>query len=267
LFRFLGLIGVTLLFVAGVFAPILAPYPVNQQRLEDDLESPSREHLLGTDKLGRDTLSRIVFGSRISLQVGMITVGVSLALGLLVGSAAGIFGGWVDELLMRFVDLLMAFPGTLLAITLTSVLTPPSLTKVIFALSLVSWTGYARLVRGEVLSLREREFVQAARALGASPPRLIARHILPNLVGPLAVQGSYGMASAIVAEAGLSFLGLGAQPPTPSWGVMLNEGRQFLLVAPHMTLFPGLAIMLVILGFNLLGDGLRDRLDVRVRGR
>jgi peptide/nickel transport system permease protein len=212
----LGISGVVLLVMTGLFAPILAPYPLHEQRLSAGLGSPSSEHWLGTDKLGRDTLSRIILGSRISLQVGIITVVVSVVLGLVVGAAAGFFGGRVDEILMRAVDLVMAFPGTLLVIVLTAVLAPPSLGKVIFALSLVSWTGYSRLVRGEVLNLREREFVRAARALGAGTARIVVRHILPNLIGPLAVQGSYGMASAILSEAGLSFLGLGAQPPTPS---------------------------------------------------
>ena len=172
---------VALLLITAVCAPWLAPYPSNQQKLEDGLQSPSRAHLLGTDKLGRDTLARIIFGSRVSLQVGLITVGVSLLLGLAIGSLAGVVGGWMDEILMRFVDLLMAFPGALLVIAISAVLTPPSLGKLIFALSLVTWTGYARLVRGEILSLREREFVDAGRALGASTWRLTTRHILPNI--------------------------------------------------------------------------------------
>jgi peptide/nickel transport system permease protein len=181
---------------------------------------------------------------------------------LVVGSVSGYFGGWVDQSLMRLVDVLLAFPGILLAIAFTAVL-GPGLDHVVLALSLIGWTGYARLVRGEILALREQEFVHAALALGASPARVIALHMLPNVLPSLLIQATFGMAAAIIAEGSLSFLGLGAEPPSPSWGSMLNEGRQFILVAPHLTAFPGLAIMATVLALNLVGDGLRDRLEKR----
>ena len=259
---FIGAVILVALLCAAALAPVLAPYNPTQQNLENDLAASSRDHLLGTDKLGRDLLSRILYGSRVSLSVGITTVTVSILIGLLVGSLSGYFGGWVDQLFMRLVDVLMAFPGILLAIAFTAVM-GPGLDHVVLALSLIGWTGYARLVRGEILALREREFVHAAEALGGSPARVIGLHMLPNLLPSLLIQGTFGMAAAIIAEGSLSFLGLGAQPPTPSWGSMLNEGRQFILVAPHLTAFPGLAIMATVLGLNLLGDGLRDRLEKR----
>ncbi len=197
-------------------------------------------------------------------MVGISTVALSLAIGLLLGSVSGYFGGWIDHALMRLVDILMAFPGILLAIAFTAVL-GPGLDHVILALCLIGWTGYARLVRGEILSLREREFIQAARALGCRPKRIILRHLLPNLIPPLMIQATFGLAAAIVAEGSLSFLGLGVEPPTPSWGAMLNDGRQFLLVAPHLTTYPGLALMLTVLALNLVGDALQDRLNYRNR--
>jgi len=261
-FVIIGLTILLLLVGISAFAPVLAPYSPTEQNLETDLLTPSRDHLMGTDKLGRDILSRVLHGARISLLVGITTVAISLLIGLLLGSVSGYFGGWTDQLLMRLVDVLLAFPGMLLAIAFTAVL-GPGLNHVILALCLIGWTGYARLVRGEILTLREREFVHAAKALGGSSARIIRRHMVPNLLPPLLIQGTFGMATAILAEGSLSFLGLGVQPPTPSWGAMLNEGRQFLLVAPHLTAFPGLAIMITILGLNLVGDGLRDRLEKR----
>ncbi len=259
------LIGAALLAAlvcAAALAPVVAPYQPAAQNLENDLAASSRAHPLGTDKLGRDVLTRIIYGSRISLMVGTTTVALSLVIGLLVGSVSGYCGGWMDQALMRVVDVLLAFPGILLAIAFTAVL-GPGLDHVVLALGLIGWTGYARLVRGEILALREKEFVHAARALGARPARIIALHMLPNLLPPLVIQATFGMAAAIIAEGGLSFLGLGAEPPAPSWGAMLNEGRQFILVAPHLTAFPGLAIMLTVLALNLVGDGLRDRLEKR----
>lgn len=253
--------GTLLLLVAlALLAPIIAPHNPLRQNLSEDLIAYSTDHPLGTDKLGRDILSRILYGGRISLLVGVATVSLSLTIGLFVGSLSGFFGGWVDQLLMRLVDILVAFPGILLAIAFTAVL-GPGLDHVVIALCLIGWTSYARLVRGEILALREREFVQAARALGGHPYRIIWRHLLPNLLPPLAIQATVGLAAAIVAEGSLSFLGLGVEPPTPSWGSMLNEGRQFLLVAPHLTTYPGLAIMLTVLGLNLVGDALQERLD------
>jgi peptide/nickel transport system permease protein len=259
-----GLATFALLLVTAAFAPLIAPHDPMEQNLAEDLRRPSLEHPLGQDKLGRDQLSRMLYGARVSLQVGTITVAVSVAIGVLLGAAAGYFGAAVDFWIMRIVDVLLAFPGILLAIAMSAVL-GPSIGNVIIALSLMGWTGYARLVRGEVLSLRRREHVEAAVALGARSRRVLARHVLPLVAGPLAVQATFGMAGAIVAEASLSFLGLGVQPPTPSWGAMVNEGRQFLLIAPHLTLYPGLAILATVLGLNFLGDGLRDWLDVRSR--
>lgn len=253
-----------LVLIAGVslLAPALAPDDPLRQNLDQDLISYSREHPLGTDKLGRDILSRALYGGRISLMTGTAVVAISLTIGVFLGSLSGFFGGWVDLLLSRVVDILMAFPGILLAIAMTAVL-GPGLDHVILALCLIGWTGYARLVRGEILSLREREFVQAARALGCPPKRIIRSHLLPNLLPPLLIQSTFGLAAAIVAEGSLSFLGLGVEPPTPSWGAMLNDGRQFLLVAPHLTTYPGLALMATVLALNLIGDALQDRLDKR----
>lgn len=251
-----------LLTAAALFAPVVAPYDPLGQNLDQDLIPRSSEHWLGTDKLGRDILSRIIYGGRISLLVGITTVALSLAIGIVIGSLSGYFGGWIDQMLMRLVDILMAFPGILLAIAFTAVL-GPGLDHVILALCLIGWTSYARLVRGEILSLRERDFIQAARSLGCRPKRIILRHLLPNLLPPLLIQSTFGLAAAIVAEGSLSFLGLGVEPPTPSWGAMLNDGRQFLLVAPHLTTYPGLGLMITVLALNLIGDALQDRLDRR----
>lgn len=261
----LGRLGLTLLIVLGivsVMAPWLAPEIPSIQHLDEGLTGPSLEHPFGQDRLGRDILSRILYGGRISLWVGLVTVGISLSLGLVIGGVAGYLGGWTDEILMRLTDLFLAFPGILLAIAFTAVM-GPSLRNVVIALSLMGWVGYARLVRGQILSLRELEYVQAARALGASPFRIFRLHLLPNTWAPLLVEASFGMAGAIMSESGLSFLGLGVQPPTPSWGSMLSDGRAYLTVAPHLTLFPGAILAMVVLALNFLGDALRDRLDVR----
>jgi peptide/nickel transport system permease protein len=258
----IGLIIILVMVFIAIFAPILAPADPTELDLAGNLSGPNMAHPFGQDKLGRDILSRIVYGSRVSVKVGAATVGISLIFGILIGSISGYAGRWVDESIMRVIDILMAFPGILLAIAITAVL-GPSLNHVIFALCITGWVGYARLIRGQILTVREREYVQAARAIGAGPFRILRRHILPNTMAPIIVEATFGMAGAILAEAGLSFLGLGTQPPTPSWGAMLNEGSHFMLVAPHLTIFPGLAIMLVVLGFNFLGDGLRDWMDVQ----
>ncbi|MBI5136452.1 MAG: ABC transporter permease [Nitrospirae bacterium] len=247
------------LVLSAALAPWLAPADPAAQHLALRLLPPGAGHLLGTDALGRDILSRVIHGSRVSLYVAVVTVAVSLAIGTLVGSVAGYKGGWVEEGAMRVVDVFLAFPGILLAIALTAVL-GPSLHNVILALCIMGWVGYARLVRGQVLLARELAYVESARALGCSGLRVMGRHILPNVFGPVLVEATFAMAGAIVAEAGLSFLGLGTQPPTPSWGSMLAEGRQFILVAPHLTVWPGVAILLTVLGINLLGDALRDRM-------
>jgi peptide/nickel transport system permease protein len=253
---------VALLLLVTALAPLLAPYDPTHIALAEGLRLPSLQHPCGQDRLGRDILSRIIYGARVSLGVGLATVAVSLALGTAIGLLSGLAGGWVDELVMRAVDVLLAFPGILLAIALSAVL-GPGLANVVLALSVIGWTGYARVTRAETLSLRSRTHVESAVALGAGPLRIVGCHVLPLLAGPLAVQATFGFAGAVVAEASLSFLGLGTQPPTPSWGAMLNEGRNFLLVAPHVALFPGVAVFATVLGINFLGDALRDRLDVR----
>jgi len=258
-----GLI-VAVAVVAAVIGPIVAPFDSASQDLARRLTGPSPQHWFGLDELGRDILSRVLAGARISILVGIVVVSISSTVGIAVGSAAGYFGGRVDEFLSRIIDILMAFPGLLLAIAMVAVL-GPSLFNVVFALSLIGWVGYARLVRGQVLRARELEFVQAARALGASTPRVLIRHVIPTTLPAVTVQATLGMGGAILAEASLSFLGLGVQPPTPSWGTMLNYGRIHLLDAPHLTIFPGLAIAVLVLGFNFLGDGLRDRLDPKMQ--
>ncbi len=253
---------VGLALLLALLGPFAAPYDPSDQALARRLESPSGAHLLGLDELGRDVGARILHGARISLAVGVSVVAVSSSLGLLLGLLAGYLGGRVDLAISRVIDVLMAFPGILLAIALVAV-RGPSLGNVVLALSVVGWVGYARLVRGQVLRLRELEFVQAARALGAGLPRILLRHVLPATLPAVVVQATLGMAGAILSEASLSFLGLGVQPPTPSWGAMLDAGRAHLVDAPHLTLFPGASIAVVVIGFNLLGDGLRDWLSPR----
>jgi peptide/nickel transport system permease protein len=251
--------------LAALLGPAIAGIDPAFQDLPLRLEGPSAAHWFGLDELGRDILARLLAGARISLLVGAVVVGISAAVGTLLGSIAGYYGGVVDDVVSRVSDILMAFPGLLLAIAVVAVL-GPSLTNVVAALTLIGWVGYARLVRGQVLRVRELEYVQAARALGAATPRILARHIVPAALPALIVQATLGMGGAILAEASLSFLGLGVQPPTPSWGTMLNYGRSHLLDAPHLTIFPGLAIAVLVLGFNFLGDGLRDALDPTVAG-
>jgi peptide/nickel transport system permease protein len=258
-----GIVIVLIAVFAALAGPFLSPYDPSSQELARRLESPSRAHPLGLDELGRDILARLLQGARISLMVGIAVVSVSSAAGMLFGSIAGYFGGRVDDIISRVIDVLMAFPGILLAIALVAVL-GPSLVNVVLALSVIGWVGYARLVRGQALRARELEYVQAARASGASSARIVVRHILPTAIPAVGVQATLGMAGAIIAEAALSFLGLGVQPPTPSWGTMLDAGRAHLFDAPHLTIFPGLAIAMLVLGFNFLGDGLRDRVDPKM---
>jgi peptide/nickel transport system permease protein len=248
----------------AILGPLLLPYDPSAQDLPRRLEGPSLGHPFGLDELGRDILTRIASGARISLLVGLAVVSVSSLAGMFFGSVAGYFGGRVDDVISRVIDVLMAFPGILLAIALVAVL-GPSLANVVLALSVIGWVGYARLVRGQALRAREFEFVQAARALGANSSRIVLRHVLPTAIPAVVVQATLGMAGAIIAEASLSFLGLGVQPPTPSWGTMLDAGRAHLFDAPHLTIFPGMAIALLVLGFNFLGDGLRDRVDPKMQ--
>lgn len=244
----------------ALLAPWVAPYDPAVQNLERRLDEPSAAHPLGLDELGRDILSRLLWGARVSVGVGLAVVLLAGSLGTLIGSVAGYLGGRIDTLLMRLTDVFFAFPGILLAIALVAVL-GPALEHVVLALVVIGWTGYARLVRGQVLQIKEQEFVTAARTVGVSQGWIVLRHVLPNVLPVLLVQASLGMAGAILAEAGLSFLGLGIQPPTPSWGAMINAGRSHLLDAPHLALFPGLAIVVTVMGLSFLGDSLSRRLD------
>jgi peptide/nickel transport system permease protein len=254
-----GLIIVFMILIA-VFAGILATHDPGEIALAKRFLPPSFDAFFGTDHNGADIFSRTLFGARISLLVALSVVLISSVIGIIVGSIAGYAGGTVDLVIMRFLDMLYAFPGFLLALSMVAVL-GPSLFNLILAMAVTGWAGYARLIRGEVLHLKERDHVQAAVALGAGHIRIVAVHILPNLMGPLIVQATFGMAGTIIAESSLSFLGLGAPPEVPTWGAMLNSGRQYLLEAPHLSLYPGLCIVILVLGFNLFGDGLRDYLD------
>src|SRR6202045_4233733 len=260
-----GVVLVSIFVFSAVFAPWIAPQDPAHIDLPNRLQTPSTEHWCGTDELGRDILSRLIWGARISLFVGSSVVACSLLLGLIIGSLAGYYGGAID----RFVNVVLmnaflSVPGILIAITFVA-FRGPGVFNLVLALSLGGWVGYARLVRGQVLAAREREFVEAARALGASDLRIVVRHILPNIIQPVIVQAAIGMAGAILAEATMSFLGLGVPPPTASWGAMLNDGRAHLFDAPHLVLFPALAVMLAVLSFNFIGDALRDYLDPRSR--
>jgi len=260
----IGLFIVVLGVVAAVVGPFLTHVDPATQDLALRLAGPTFAHPFGLDELGRDILSRVLAGARISFLVGLTVVSVSSIIGTFLGTVAGYFGGVVDDVIGRVIDVLLAFPGLLLAIALVAVL-GPSLGNVLFALTVIGWVGYARLVRGQVLRAREFEYVQAARALGAPTARILWRHVVPTAIPAVVVQATLGMAAAIIGEAALSFLGLGVQPPTPSWGTMLNGGRAHLLDAPHLTIFPGLAIAMLVLGFNFLGDGLRDATDPKTK--
>jgi peptide/nickel transport system permease protein len=250
----------------ALLAPLLAPDDPLRQNVVAGLRPPGLEHLLGTDKLGRDILSRMLYGARISLLVGVTVVFMAGTLGMLLGLVAGYIGGLVDEVLMRITDLFFAFPALILAMAIAGAL-GPSLRNALIAISAVTWPVYARLIRGQVLALKQQEFVIAAHALGVPEWRIILRHLLPNTLAPLLVQASFDMGSAITAVAGLSFIGFGAQPPTPEWGVMISEGRNYIATQWWLPTVPAVAILLVVGGFNLLGDGLRDLLDPRLRGR
>jgi peptide/nickel transport system permease protein len=248
----------------ALFAPLIAPYDPLVQALGSRLEPPSTAHLLGTDQLGRDIASRLLYGARISLVIGLVVVLSAGIFGSVIGFVAGYAAGLVDEGLMRLTEVFLAFPPLILAMAIAGAL-GPSLTNAIIAIAAVTWAVYARLARGQVLALRRREFVEATRSVGASPTRIVFRHILPNAVAPLMIQASFDMGAAIIAAAGLSFIGFGAQPPTPEWGVMISEGRNFISTQPWLSLFPGLSILLAVGAFNLLGDGLRDVFDPRLR--
>lgn len=255
-----SIIGVMIL--VAVFAGWLAPYNPDEMSLPDQLQPPSRAHWLGLDENGSDVLSKLVYGSRVSLGVAIVVVSISAFLGLVIGSLAGYNGGRVDHFVMRIVDMFLAFPGFLIALAFVAML-GPSLKNLIFALCFTSWTSFARLVRGEFLHQKEKEHVQSARAVGAGALRIIIIHIWPNLLGLLIVQATFAMAGTIIAESGLSFLGLGVPPSMPTWGSLLSSGRRVLNEAPHVSLSAGFAIMLLVFGFNLVGDGLREVLDPR----
>jgi peptide/nickel transport system permease protein len=260
-----GLLLIALFLVCAIFAPLLAPADPASINLNARLASPSMAHWFGTDELGRDIFSRVIYGSRISLMVGVSVVSCSLLLGLILGGLAGFYGGALDTIINVFVmNAFLALPGILLAIAFVAFL-GPGLMNLVLALSIGGWVGYARLVRAQVLSIKEREFVEAARALGAGDLRIFTRHILPNILQPIIVQSAIGMAGAVLAEATLSFLGLGVPPPAASWGSMLNDARSHLFDSPHMIVFPAIAVMLCVLSFNFIGDALRDYLDPRTR--
>lgn len=260
-------VGATLVgsaILVAAIAPWIAPHDPMQISLSDELCQPGARHYMGCDANGTDIFSILLHGTRISLEVGFSVTIVSVLIGLILGSVAGYFGGWRDKFLMRLLDMIFAFPGTILAIALASML-GPSKSNLIFALCLTGWAGYARLVRGEVQAIRHLEYVEAARALGLGNLRIFVFHLWPNILSPLLVTATFGIASTILAEAGLSFLGIGVPPGTPSWGSLLNFGRDVLLEAPHVSLFPGLAIMTMVLAFHLLGEGLRQKYDPKVR--
>lgn len=262
---FIGIALMIMFAIMAVFAPLLAPYNPAALDLLHRLQPPSGAHWLGTDELGRDILSRVIYGARLSLTVAVSVVGLSFLLGLIFGGLAGYYGKWVDISINTFLmNAFLALPGILLAIAFVAFL-GPGLVNLILALSIGGWVGYARLVRAQVLAVREREFVEAARAIGASDLRIFVRHILPNILQPLIVQAAIGMAGAVLAEATLSFLGLGVPPPAASWGTMLNDARPFLFDAPHLVVFPAIAVALCVLSFNFVGDALRDYLDPRTR--
>lgn len=259
-----GLFIIILLIFLALFADVIAPYGYDDQNLKDRLMAPNSKYLLGTDNFGRDILSRIIYGSRISLQVGFIAVGISAIVGGALGAIAGYYGGKLDNFVMRAMDILLAIPSILLAISIVAAL-GPGLQNVMIAVGIGSIPSYARIVRASVLSIRDQEFVEAARAVGANDFRIITKHILPNAMAPIIVQATLGVAGAILSAAGLSFIGLGIQPPTPEWGAMLSSGREYIRDNWHVATFPGLAIMITIFALNLLGDGLRDALDPRLK--
>jgi peptide/nickel transport system permease protein len=259
-----GAVLVCAFVLVAALAPLLSPYDPVSADFANVLSPPTRAHPFGTDDIGRDILSRVVYGSRISLQAGLFTVAVALCIGLPLGLVAGYLGGRVDNVIMRALEVILSFPGLVLALGITAVL-GPKLIHALFAIGVVFVPNFARLIRAQVLSVKEHDFVAAARALGASDRRLVLLHILPNCLAPLLVQSSFSVAFGILTEAALSFLGMGTQPPTPSWGIMLSAGRGYLEQAPWLGAFPGLAIFLAVLGFNLLGDGIRDALDPRLK--
>lgn len=261
---FSGIVIVALLVILAVFAPLITPHDPNTQSLNQSLIEPCRDYPFGTDEFGRCVLSRIIYGTRISLVIGIVVTAASTVVGVALGMVAGFYSGRIDEVIMRTVDIFLAFPGLILALVVAGLLGPGTL-NVIIALAMVGWMGYARVARGAVLAEKKKEYIEAVRSLGASNCYIMLRHLLPNVMAPVIVMASVGIGHAILAAAGLSFLGLGAQPPEPVWGAMLNYGKSYLHTAPHLTIFPGLAIIVTVLAFNFLGDGLRDHFDPRLK--
>ena len=255
---------VLVMSLLAILAPVIAPFDPAQLDLDNILMPASATHLLGTDALGRDIFSRLLYGARVSLWVGFVAVGISSFIGIVLGLVSGFFGGWVDELIMRGVDVMLCFPSFFLILAVIAFL-EPSLTNIMIVIGLTSWMGVARLVRAETLSVRERDFIAASKLAGASAPRILFRHILPNTLAPVLVSATLGIAGAILIESSLSFLGLGVQPPDASWGNMLMEGKSVLEIAPWLSLWPGLSILVTVLGYNLLGESLRDLLDPRLK--
>lgn len=259
-----GLCVVVALFCVAIFASYLAPYPPDRINTAHILLPPSKEHLLGTDILGRDVLSRIIYGSGVSLSVGFVAVGISTLIGVVLGALAGYYGRWVERLIMRFVDIMLCFPSFFLILAVIAFV-GPSIWNIMIVIGATSWMGVTRLVRAEFLTLKERDFVQAAISQGAGDARIIFLHILPNAMAPVLVAATLGVAAAVLVESSLSFLGIGVQPPDPSWGNMLTEGKDNIEIAWWLSLFPGLAILVTVMGYNLLGEGIRDSLDPRLK--
>lgn len=259
-----GLVVVVLLFLASLLAPLIAPYNPSEINAWDVLQPPTWQHWFGTDELGRDVLTRVLFGARISLKVGFVAIGIAVLLGSVVGLLAGYYGGWVDTLLMRCVDIMLCFPAFFLILAIITFL-EPSIWYIMAVIGLTGWMGVARLVRAEVLAIREMDYILAARCVGCSDLRIILRHILPNALSPVLVAATLGVAGAILTESALSFLGIGVQPPTPSWGNILTSGKDYIEFAWWLSLYPGLAILVTVLAYNLLGEGIRDALDPRTR--
>lgn len=261
----IGLAAVLLFFLISLAAPFIAPYQPAAIDVNNILSAPSLAHPFGTDQLGRDVLTRIMFGAGISLKVGFVAAGIATLIGVLLGAIAGYYGGWVDIIIMRLVDIMLCFPSFFLILAVIAFL-EPSIYNIMIVIGATSWMGVTRLVRAEFLTLKERDFVLAERAMGASHPRIIFVHILPNALAPVLVSVTLGIASAVLIESSLSFLGIGVQPPMASWGSMLTEGKEVLGVAWWMSIYPGLAILLTVLGYNLLGEGIRDAIDPRLKG-
>jgi len=260
-----GLIIVLGFFILSLLTPYIAPYDPNIIDVEKILVPPSWEHLFGTDDLGRDVFTRMLYGAGISLKVGFVAVGIAVIIGIILGAVAGYYGGWIDIIIMRFVDIMLCFPSFFLILAVIAFM-EPSIFNIMAVIGLTSWMGITRLVRAEFLTLKERDFVLAEKAMGASSPRIIFVHILPNAMAPVLVSATLGIASAVLVESALSFLGIGVQPPTPSWGNILTQGQSVLGIAWWLSFFPGMAILVTVLGYNLLGEGIRDAIDPRLKG-